>query len=330
MTEPIKAGILGIGSYLPERRLTNADLSKMVETSDEWIVQRTGIRERRIAAEGESTSDLGTEAARKALVNADLKPEDLDLIVVATATPDHQFPSTACWIQKKLGAGRCPAFDMQAACSGFIYGLELCRALVERGFYQRILLVGSEKLTSVTDWTDRGTCVLFGDAAGAVVIGPSGEGRGEILSTHLSANGGDADLLKVPAGGARMPATAETVAQGMHFLKMEGREVFKIAVKVMPESAFLALNKAGLTVKDVDWLVPHQANLRIIQTTAERLGIPMEKVLVNVDRLGNTSAASIIIALDQAQAEGRLKAGQKVVMAAFGSGTTVGAAVVRW
>lgn len=329
MTEKPKAGILGIGSYLPERRITNADLERMVDTSDEWIVQRTGIRERRIAAEGESTSDMALKASMGALRDAGLTAQDLDLIVVATCTPDTLTPSTACWLQGKLAAGPIAAFDLSAACSGFLYGLSLCKAYVETGAYRRILLVGAEKLSAFTDWTDRGTCILFGDAAGAVVIGPTG-GKGEILSTHLAANGGDADLLNIPAGGARLPASPETVAQRKHTLQMQGREVFKIAVRVMADAAAESLRKAGLGVAEVDWLVPHQANLRIIATTAERLGIPMEKVYLNVERTGNTSAASIIVALDEAVASGAIRRGQVLCMAAFGAGTTVASAVVRW
>lgn len=329
MTPSCKAGILGIGSYLPERRLTNADLEKSVDTSDEWIVQRTGIRERRIAAENQATSDLGLEAARRALADAGLAVTDIDLIVVATATPDTLTPSTACWLQAKLGASRCPAFDLSAACSGFLYGLSLCKAFVESGAYRNILLVGAEKLSAFTDWTDRSTCVLFGDAAGAVVIGPT-QGKGEILSTVLSANGGDAELLNIPAGGTRCPASAETVARRDHTLRMEGREIFKIAVRMMADLAAKAVTLAGLTVDQVDWLIPHQANLRIIATTAEKLEIPMEKVFLNVERMGNTSAASIIVALDEAVREGKVRRGQNVCMAAFGAGTTVAAAVMRW
>ncbi len=330
MSSTLKAAILGIGSYLPEKRLTNADLERMVDTSDEWIVQRTGIRERRIASADQATSDLSLHASLAALRSAGLTPGDLDMIIVATATPDTQTPSTACWLQAKLEAGRCAAMDIGAACSGFLYGLSLCKAYIESGAYRRILLVGAEKLSSITDWTDRSTCVLFGDAAGAVIVGPSEKGRGEILSTVLTANGRDGELLLVPAGGSRLPASAETVASRQHALRMQGQEVFKIAVRVMAESAAEAVAKAGFKVSDVDWLIPHQANQRIIATTADRLGIPAEKVVINVDHTGNTSAASIIVALDEAVKDGRVREGHLICMAAFGAGTTVASTVMRW
>jgi 3-oxoacyl-[acyl-carrier-protein] synthase III len=330
MSTPIKAALLATGAYLPSKRLTNADLEKMVETTDEWIVQRTGIRERRIAGVEETTSDMCLKAAQNALQKAGMTADEIDMIVVATVSPDTPMPSTACWLQKKLGAPRCPAFDLSAACSGFLYGLSVSKAWVENGAYRRILLVGAEKLSAFMDWSDRGTCVLFGDGAGAAVIGPSEGAGGEILSVYLSANGEDADLLTIPAGGSRLPASRDTTDGKMHSIKMQGKEVFKIAVKVMAEAVQHSLRAAELDVNKLDWLIPHQANLRIITALADRLKFPMERVFLNVEKTGNTSAASVIIALDEAVSMNRIQRGQTVGMVAFGAGTTLGSTIVRW
>jgi len=330
VTTTIQAGILGIGSYLPERRLTNADLEKIVETSDDWIVSRTGIHERRIAAEGENTSDLAAAAARKAAENAGIALSEIDLILVATVSPDTPMPSTACWVQAKLGLGNVPAFDLSAACAGFVYGLTVAKALVENGTFRHVLLIGAERLSSFVDWTDRATCVLFGDGAGAAIIGPTQGDRGRILSAQLGANGNDAKLLIIPGGGSSRIASVETVQQRLHFIKMQGQEVFKIAVKVMEGTLLEALRKADLTAEKLDWLIPHQANLRIIMALAHRMEFPMEKVFLNVGRVGNMSAASLIVALDEAVKAGQIKSGQNLAMVAFGAGTTVGSACIRW
>ncbi len=330
MSQPLRAGILGTGSYLPEKIVTNKDMEKLVETSDEWIVTRTGIKERHFAAADEFTSDMSTKAAQRALDAAGLKPTDLDLIIVATITPDMQTPSTACFVQTKLGAPQAAAFDISAACSGFVYGLSLARAFVESGFYKRILLIGAEKLTSFIDWKDRGTCVLFGDGAGAVIIGPSVNGEHEILSSYMSANGSEADLLKIPGGGCRFPSSLETIENRLHSLKMDGKQIFKIAVKVMSEAVLEAAKRANITLDQVSLVIPHQANDRIIQAIGERLELPKERVFVNVDRIANTSAASVAIALDEAVKAGKIQKGQYVAFVAFGAGTTLASSIVKW
>lgn len=321
--------ITGLGSCVPERVLTNFDLEKMVDTTDEWIRTRTGIRERRIADETTATSDLAIVAARRALAEAQLDPADLDLIIVATVTPDMLFPSTACILQDRLGARRAAAFDLEAACSGFLYALAAGAQFIETGMYNNVLIVGAETLSKIVDWTDRSTCILLGDGAGAAVLQPSGDERG-ILSIHLGADGGGGDLLKQPAGGSRCPATEETVRNRLHYVHMNGREVFKFAVKVMGEAAQTVLQACNLTFNDVDYYIPHQANYRIIEASARRFGLPMERVLVNIDRYGNTSAASIPMALDEAVSEGKIKPGDIVLLVAFGGGLTWGAAAIQW
>ena len=326
---PQPVGIWGTGSAVPPRVLSNADLERLVETSDEWIQTRTGIRERRIADPGTASSDLAERAARQALEMAGVEPGDIDLIVVATVTPDMLFPSTACLVQDRLGARRSAAFDLSAACSGFIYGLDVAAAAVARGPYRLALVIGVDCLSKIVDYTDRSTCVLFGDGAGAVVLGPVGPSYG-ILSTYLGADGAYQDLLCVPAGGSRRPASAETVAERLHFIRMTGNEVFKLAVRTMGEAAEQALARAGLQAQQVDWLIPHQANIRIIQAAARRLGIGDERVIVNIDRYGNTSAGSIGLALDEAVRAGQVSDGHRLLMVAFGGGLTWGAAVVRW
>jgi 3-oxoacyl-[acyl-carrier-protein] synthase-3 len=330
LTSKIKTAILGLGSYLPEKVMTNKDMERIVDTSDEWIVSRTGIKERHMAAEDQSTSDLAVQASLIALADAGVKPTELDLIIIATITPDTPTPATACWVQKKIGAPQAAAFDISAACSGFVYGLTIARAFIESGIYKKILLLGAEKLTAFIDWKDRGSCVLFGDGAGAAVIGPCDNDQHEVLSTFLSANGEDADLLKIPGGGCRYPSSLKSIEEGLHYLKMQGKEIFKIAVKVMSEAVVESVQKAGIRLDQVSLIIPHQANLRIIQAIGERMGLPAEKFFVNIDKVGNTSAASVIIAFDHAVKQGRVKKGDYVVLVAFGAGTTLAASVVKW
>lgn len=324
----MRARIAGTGSYAPERVLTNADLERMVATSDEWIVERTGIRERRLAAPGEAASDLGLRAAERALEAAGVAPGELDLILVATCTGDQPLPSTACLIQHRLGAVRAAACDLGAACCGFVYALSVAEAYVKTGL-RRVLVVGTEVMSAITDWTDRSTCVLFGDGAGAVVLSPSEDDRG-ILSTHLHADGSLWDLICVPGGGSRLPVSEKVLAEGQQYIKMKGNETFKVAVKTLEETAQEALAAHGLSVADLDLYVPHQANVRIIKAVAARLGLPLEKVALNMDRYGNTSAASIPLALDEAVRSGRVRDGSLVMLGAFGSGLTWASAVIRW
>lgn len=323
----MRAGILGVGSCVPERVLTNFDLEKMVDTSDEWISTRTGIKERRIADESKATSDYAAGAARRALERAGVDALELDLVIVATVTPDMFFPSTACLVQEMIGATRAAAFDLSAGCSGFVYALDVAARGIEAGAYRNVLVVGADLLSRVTDYTDRSTCVLFGDGAGAVVLGAVDEGG--ILSTYLGADGSGGEKLCIPAGGSRLPA-AKATDRGQHFIHMEGNEVFKFAVRIMPEAAQEAMRRAGVAPADVDLFIPHQANVRIIDAAAKRLGIESERVFVNVDRYGNTSAASIPIALDEAVGSGRVKAGDILVLVGFGAGLTWGAAALQW
>ncbi len=320
-------GIKGIGSYVPPKILTNADLEKIVDTSDEWVFTRTGIRERHIADPDVATSDISFEAAKIALASAHLAPEDIELIIVATVTPDMFFPATACILQDKLGA-KCPGFDLSAGCSGFIYALSVGAQFVANRTYDNVLVVGAEVLSKITDWQDRSTCVLFGDGASAVVLGPVE--RGGFKSFVLGADGSGGKLLEIPAGGSRLPASCETVSQRLHYIKMNGREVFKFAVKIMGETALEAIEKAGLHPSDIDLFIPHQANIRIIESAAERLNLPMDKVFINLDRYGNTSSASVGIALNEALLLGKIKEGSKIVMVGFGAGLTWGACVLEW
>ncbi|MGH7168261.1 MAG: beta-ketoacyl-ACP synthase III [Nitrospiraceae bacterium] len=324
----MRARIAGTGSYVPERVLTNAELERLVATSDTWIVERTGIRERRIAAPGETCSDLGTRAAERALEAAGVAAADLDLILVATCTGDAPLPSTACLIQQRLGAVRAAACDLSAACCGFVYALGVGDAYVKTGS-RHVLVIGAEVMSMLMDWTDRGTCILFGDGAGAVVLSPS-EGERGILSSHLHSDGNLWDLICVPGGGSRIPPSEKMLAERLQYMKMKGNETFKVAVKTLEEVAREALSANQLAVEDLDLYVPHQANLRIIKAVAERLGLPMEKVVLNMDRYGNTSAASIPLALDEAVREGRVKAGSLVMIEAFGSGLTWASALIRW
>ncbi len=321
--------ITATGFYAPPKILTNADLEKMVDTSDEWIITRTGIRERHIADPAQTTSDLCVEAGRQILDQAGLKAKDIDLIIVATSTPDTLFPSTACWVQKGLGAEEIPAFDISAGCTGFLYGLIVGESLILNGTCRRILLLGGELLTKVTNWKDRSTCVLFGDAAGGVLLEESQDESG-ILSSYWKADGSLAELLYLPAGGTRLPASADTVSQGLHYLVMKGNEVFKHAVRRMGEAAVEALRRAGLKQEEVTHFIPHQANIRIIEATGERLKMPAEKVYANIDRYGNVSVASIPICLEELRQQGKLKKGDIILMDAFGAGFTWAAVVYRW
>lgn len=324
-----RSRIIGTGSYVPKMVLTNFDLENMVDTSDEWIIERTGIKERRIAGKDEATSDLAYEASLRALKAAGVKAKDIDLIILATTTPDMVFPSTACLLQDRLNAKKAAAFDVSAACSGFIYALSIADKFIKEGIYKSVLVVGSEILSRIIDWSDRTTCVLFGDGAGAVVLQPTMDKRG-IMSVHLHSDGSMKDLLYLPGGGSRNPASKRTIEKGLHYIKMKGNETFKIAVRNLEEVALEAIIANNLKPSDINLFIPHQANLRIIQAIAKRLNIPMDKVLVNIDRYGNTSAASIPIALDEAVNEGRLKEGDLILMEAFGGGLTWASALVRW
>jgi len=321
--------ITGTGSYLPERVLSNHDLEKMVETTDEWIYTRTGIRERRIARENEAASDMGAMAARRALEMAGVTPAEVEMIVVATVTPDMPFPSTACFVQHAIGAKRAFCFDLEAACSGFLFGLETARQFIAAGSINTALVIGSEKLSCITDWQDRSTCVLFGDGAGAVVLQPSKDGRG-ILGSVMGSDGALTGLLNVPGGGSRYPVSDKSLQNRLHYMKMTGNEVFKHAVRCMCEAAQQVLQKHGLTMENVDWVVPHQANIRIIRAIAERLGDSFDKFYVNLERVGNMSGASVPVAFDEAVRSGRIKHGDTVLMVAFGGGFTWGASVLEW
>jgi 3-oxoacyl-[acyl-carrier-protein] synthase-3 len=323
--------ILGTGAYAPRRVLTNDDLSKMVDTSDEWIRARSGIRERRIASADEATSDLAVHAGRRALEDAGVSASEIDLLVIATVTPDYPMPSTACVVQHKLGIPSTAAcFDVNAACSGFIYALDTACAMIGSGRYKKALLIGAEKLSSVVDWQDRGTCLLFGDGAGAAVIGVSRKPGIGLIGTRLGALGEDTNLLFIPAGGSRTPTSAESFARRDHFIKMKGKEVFKLAVRVMEEAARDILEQHGLAANQIGLVIPHQANLRIIDAIAQYLELPVERFFVNVDRYGNTSAASIPIALDEARRTGRIRHGDLTLLVAFGAGLTYGSALIRW
>jgi len=325
----IKGRIIGTGSYLPERIVTNKELEKRVDTTDDWIQARTGIRERRIAAEDETTSDMAFEAAKKSLENAGISAQEIDLILLGTATPDMPFPSTACIVQHRLGITGVPAFDLSAACSGFLYALATADQFIRARSAKTVLVIGAEKCSKIIDWNDRATCVLFGDGAGAAVLRGE-EGKSGILSTHLHADGTYADMLMVARHGAKNPVTRELMKNEADYLVMRGNELFKVAVKTLEEAVLEALEANQLTCAEVDLLIPHQANLRIIAATAKRLSLPMEKVVINLDRVGNTSAASIPIALDEAVRQGRIGSGDYVLFEAFGGGLTWASAMVRW
>lgn len=323
----MKARIVGTGSYLPQRVLSNQDLEKIVETSDEWIVTRTGMRERRIAGAEEFTSDMGFAAAQQALHNAQIDPSQIDLILVATLTPDYVFPSTACLLQSRLKAVNAAAVDIQAACTGYIYGLSMAKAFIESGLYKNILIVASEKLSSIVNYKDRNTCVLFGDGASACVVSAKGKGLW-VRNVCLGSDGEQAELLILPAGGSRKPASCETVAQDLHYLQMEGKEVFKHAVRRMEAASKECLDRAGLQEGQISWLVPHQANIRIIESLAKRFQVPLERVFLTIHKYGNTSASSIGIALHELMEQHPVSTGDNLLLFAFGAGLTWGSAVL--
>lgn len=325
----LRSRIIATGSYLPERALTNQDLEKMVDTSDEWITERTGIKERRIADENQAASDLAYEASKIALERANLRPEDIEVIIVATVSGDMPFPSTACFLQAKLGAVNAVGFDINAACSGFLYALSIADSFIKSEMYRRILVVGAEVLSKITDWKDRTTCVLFGDGAGVAILEPTDEDRG-IISMHINSDGRMWDLLNLPGGGSRSPTSEETIKNRLHYIKMKGNETFKIAVRTLEDLVVKTLEEQGLESSQLSLLIPHQANLRIIQATADRLGLPMSKVVVNLNKYGNTSAASIPIALDESISYGRIKEGDYILLEAFGGGLTWASALIKW
>ncbi len=320
--------ITGCGSYAPDRVMTNQELESLVDTSDEWIVSRTGMKERHIAADDETTSDMAAAAARAALEHAGLHAENLDQIIVATITPDQPWPNTACLVQEKIGAVNACCMGLEAACSGFIYALDVARNSIAAGACDTVMVIGAEKMSSIIDWDDRNTAVLFGDGAGAVILQPCESGG--IRGTVMGSDGSLSDLLGVPAGGSCMPPTHETVDQHLHFVKMNGREVFKHAVTNMTQSAFSVLEKTGVNIEEVDWIIPHQANMRIIQAVGQRLGAPLDKFVINVDKYGNTSGASIGLALDEAVKDGRVKAGDTILFIVFGGGFTWGSTLMEW
>jgi 3-oxoacyl-[acyl-carrier-protein] synthase-3 len=323
----MNAYLAGIGSYVPPKILTNADFEKIVDTSDEWIRTRSGIRERHVVDGTTATSDLAVKASKKALEQARISARDIEAIIVATATPDMYFPSAACLLQHKLGARRIISFDIAAGCSGFLYAMSIVDSFIKTG-YDNVLMLGAECLTKITDYTDRSTCVLFGDGAGAVLFKKTEEDRG-ILSTYFASDGSYGDLLNMPAGGSLLPASHDTVDQHLHSIKMQGNEVFKVAVRAMAESALKALERANVSPEEVSLLVPHQANIRIIEATAKRLNLSMDKVAVSIDKYGNTSAASIPLTLDEAVRTGRVTKGDLVLMVAFGAGFTWSGVLLR-
>ncbi len=325
----IRSKIISTGSYLPEKILTNFDLEKIVDTSDKWITERTGIKERRIASKNQAASDLAYEASRLTLEKASLKAEDIDLLIVATVTGDMPFPSTACILQHRLGAKNAAAFDINAACSGFLYGLYVADSFVKSGMHKRVLIIGVEVLSKITDWDDRTTCVLFGDGAGAAIVEPTEEERG-IISMHINSDGGMWDLLHIPGGGSRCPVSKDSLDKRLHYIKMKGNETFKVAVRTLEDLVLRILKDNKLDPSQLSLLIPHQANLRIIQATADRLGLPMDKVLININKYGNTSAASIPIALDEAVMTGRIKDGDYILLEAFGGGLTWASALIKW
>lgn len=328
--QPSRAvSIIGTGSYLPERVLTNADLEKMVETSDEWIVTRTGIRERRIAAPGEHTSHMAARAAWRAMDMAQVKPADIDLIIVATVTPDTIFPSTACHVQRQLGASQAACFDVSAACSGFLYALEIAQQFIANHTANTAMVIGADKLSSIVNWKDRNTCVLFGDGAGAAILRYRPDSHG-VITTYMGSDGSYADILQVPGGGCAIPITPENAHLRLNTLQMNGRETFKQAVTSMHHAALKALEQSGLAIEDITRIIPHQANLRIIEALAERLRVPVDKFHVNLDRYGNTSAAAVAIALDEAARMGRFAVGDYILMVVFGGGLTYASSVVQW
>ena len=323
-----KVGIVGLGCYVPKKVLTNKDLEGMVDTSDEWITTRTGIKERRIASSTETTGTLAFQAAKEALKNAKIKPEDIELIIIATITPDMPFPATSCLVQDMLGAKNAACFDVSAACAGFVYGLVMAQQFLARGVYKNALVIGAEKLSAVTDWKDRNTCVLFGDGAGAAVLAPVKNGG--IIASYLGSDGSLSELLMLPGGGSKNPATKETVENRLHYIKMKGNEVFKLAVKIMSDAACKALKQCKLSVEDIDCFIPHQANKRILDAVVRKMKLPSEKIYFNVAKYGNMSSASTAVALCEAYHSGKIKGGSIVVLDAFGAGLVWGSCVIQW
>lgn len=322
--------VAGTGSYVPETVLTNDELASRVDTSDEWIVTRTGIKERRIARDDEFTSHMASEAAKKALEQAGLEADEIELIIVATITPDTPTPATACHVQQQLGAKNAVAFDISAACSGFLYAMKISKRMIAAGAFENALIIGAEKLSAVTNWSDRTTCVLFGDGSGAAVLKKSGEGDGDIVATEMGSDGTLTHLLKIPGGGTACPINSENVDKNLQTLSMLGKEVFKHAVTRMKQGAEAVIERAGWSSEDIACVIPHQANLRIIDAIADRLAVPNERVFVNLHKYGNTSAAAVAIALDEAHREGKFKRGEKVVLVVFGAGLTWAAAAIEW
>ncbi|MDQ3626326.1 MAG: ketoacyl-ACP synthase III [Verrucomicrobiota bacterium] len=322
--------IVGTGSYVPERVLTNEELSKSVDTTDEWITSRTGIKTRRIAAKDEHTSDMAARAAMAAMEQANVKPEEIDLILLATASPDMVFPATACFVQTKIGAKNAACLDVSAACAGFLFAVEIGQQFITSHTYDTVLVIGAEKLSSITNWTDRNTCVLFGDGAGALILQHRDAGGHGIIATHIGSDGNYSDILWMPGGGCRTPITAENAHQHLQTIHMSGKDVYKQAVVSMIDASKKALDKAGLTIEDITCVIPHQANVRIIEAIADRLKISIDRFFVNLDRYGNTSAAAVAIALDEANRSGRLKRGNYILMVVFGGGLTWSSTVIEW
>ena len=321
--------IIATGSYVPERILTNRELEQIVDTTDEWIRTRTGISERRIAAADEATSDMATKAALAAMSQADVEAKEIDLIIVATVTPDMFFPATACWVQKKLGAVRAACFDISAACSGFLYAMEIAQQFISTHVYNTVLIVGADKLSSIVNWSDRNTCVLFGDGAGAAILRNRGASHG-VVATHMGSDGEFAEILFMPGGGSRYPITAENIGQQLNTIKMQGKETYKQAVTAMSDAADRALEAAGLKYDEIACVIPHQANMRIIEAIAHRMRLPIEKFYVNLEKYGNTSAAAVAIALDEAHRAGRFKVGDYILLVVFGGGLTWASSVIQW
>ncbi|MHC4307323.1 MAG: beta-ketoacyl-ACP synthase III [Planctomycetota bacterium] len=329
MEKGYKASITGVGSFLPEKVLTNDDLSKVLDTTDEWITKRTGIRERRIVENGVAASDLAVEASMRALDDANVLPAEVDLIITSTITPDCLFPSTSCYVQEKLGARNAGAFDLLAACAGFVYALSVAKSFVASGTMKTVLVVGAECMSKITDYTDRSTCILFGDGAGAVVV-QQGNGRREIITTHLGSDGSQAELLMLPAGGSKLPASRETVDSRLHYIKLRGKEVFKQAIINMVDVITKTAAENNMQVEDIDMIIPHQSNIRIIEAAMEKLKLPREKAYVNIDRYGNTSSASIPIAIDEIEKGNMLKSGDTALLVAFGGGLTWSSSIIKW
>jgi 3-oxoacyl-[acyl-carrier-protein] synthase-3 len=322
-------GIIGTGFYVPEKIITNFDLEKIVDTSDEWIRTRTGINERRIAADNEAASDLAAKAGSEALYKAEIIPQDIDLLIIATLSPDHFMPSTACITQRKLGLINAVCFDLTAACSGSLYAIKVAESILKNSNYNTAMIIGTEILSRTVDWKDRNTCVLFGDGAGAIILKKGIKGK-NIISSDFGSDGSGADLLRIPAGGSRLPTSYRTIDQGQHFIEMDGRKIYKLAKKKMVDSVLKALENVNLTKKDIDLLIPHQANTRILEAVVKKLHLPKEKIMINLEKYGNTSAASIPIALDEAISQGKITEGDIVVLTAFGAGLTWGAIVIMW